>query len=248
MYPYMGWLIFIVGAIVAGFVQGLTGFAFGLVAMSFWVWVLPPQLAAPLVIFASLWGHIISITSEKKNYHFDKILVLPYIIAGLIGVPIGVWLLDLVEPITFKFVLALFLMIWSPIMLFHPRFSLIQNSGKVADSSIGFLGGILGGLGGFSGSLPSAWVMLKGLSKDKQRYIMRHFNFAIQCFAMIAYLIQGNINSQHIPYIGILVITVTVPAIFGAKMFYKISESQFKKIVLGLLFASGIFMMLSLLM
>ncbi len=33
---------------VAGFVQGLTGFAFALIAMSFWVWVLPPQLAAPL--------------------------------------------------------------------------------------------------------------------------------------------------------------------------------------------------------
>lgn len=242
----MSWLIFIVGAVIAGFVQGLTGFAFGLVAMSFWVWALAPQLAAPLVVFASLWGHIISISSEKKAFHFDKVLVLPYILAGLIGVPIGVYLLDLVNPTTFKCVLGLFLIIWSPLMLFHPQILVIQNSGKVADSMIGFLGGILGGLGGFSGSLPSAWVMLKNLNKDKQRYIMRHFNFAIQCFAMIAYLIQGNINSQHLPYIGALILAVSIPTILGAKMFYKISESQFKKIVLGLLFMSGVFMTLSL--
>ena len=42
------------GALAAGFVQGLSGFAFGLVAMTFWVWVIPPQLAGPLVVFGSL--------------------------------------------------------------------------------------------------------------------------------------------------------------------------------------------------
>ncbi|SNU15636.1 Uncharacterised protein [Acinetobacter johnsonii] len=54
----MTWLIFILGAMVAGFVQGLTGFAFALIAMSFWVWILAPQLAAPLVVFASVWSHL----------------------------------------------------------------------------------------------------------------------------------------------------------------------------------------------
>ena len=34
------------GAMVAGFVQGLSGFAFGMVAMSFWAWSLEPQVAA----------------------------------------------------------------------------------------------------------------------------------------------------------------------------------------------------------
>ncbi|MFC6052596.1 sulfite transporter TauE/SafE [Acinetobacter sp. Ac_877] len=241
----MTWLLFLLGAIIAGFVQGLTGFAFGLVAMSFWVWALAPQLAAPLVVFASLWSHIISLSSENKSYHFDKALVLPYILAGLIGVPIGTWLLDRVEPETFKLVLGTFLMIWSPLMLFNPKFIFIQKSGKYADSFIGFLGGILGGLGGFSGALPSAWLMLKNLQKDKQRYIMRHFNFAIQVFTLSAYLIQGNIKSQHITYILVLMFTVSIPAILGAKLFYKISEIQFKKIVLSLLFASGVFMSLN---
>lgn len=241
----MTWLLFLLGAIIAGFVQGLTGFAFGLVAMSFWVWALAPQLAAPLVVFASLWSHIISLSSENKSYHFDKALVLPYILAGLIGVPIGTWLLDRVEPETFKLVLGTFLMIWSPLMLFNPKFIFIQKSGKYADSFIGFLGGILGGLGGFSGALPSAWLMLKNLQKDKQRYIMRHFNFAIQVFTLSAYLIQGNIKSQHITYILVLIFAVSIPAILGAKLFYKISEIQFKKIVLSLLFASGVFMSLN---
>ena len=36
------YLVVALGAVVAGFVQGLSGFAFGLVAMSFWAWALEP--------------------------------------------------------------------------------------------------------------------------------------------------------------------------------------------------------------
>lgn len=39
------------GAIAAGFVQGLSGFAFSLVAMSFWAWSVEPTLAAVLAVF-----------------------------------------------------------------------------------------------------------------------------------------------------------------------------------------------------
>lgn len=242
----MTWLLFICGAIVAGFVQGLTGFAFALIAMSFWVWVLPPQLAAPLVVFASIWSHLISIFNEQ-SHQLSKKLVLPYILAGLIGVPIGTYLLAMINPQTFKLILGLFLVIWCPIMLFNPKIKSIQQSGKFADSSMGFIGGILGGLGGFCGSLPSAWVMLKNLSKSEQRYILRHFNFAIQLFTLLAYLLQGTIQSIHLPYMALIILSVSIPAMLGAKLFYKISEQQFKRIVLGLLFASGCFLMLTVL-
>jgi len=103
----MTWLIFILGAMVAGFVQGLTGFAFALIAMSFWVWILTPQLAAPLVVFASVWSHLISLKSESA-FQLDKNLVAPYILAGLIGVPLGTYLLDIIQAQTFKLVLGIF--------------------------------------------------------------------------------------------------------------------------------------------
>lgn len=240
----MTWLIFILGAMIAGFVQGLTGFAFALIAMSFWVWVLPPQLSAPLVVFASVWSHIISLANEQKH-QLSKNLILPYILAGLIGVPLGTYLLQIIQPDAFKIVLGLFLIVWCPLMLFNPQIQCIQRSGKTTDSIIGFFGGILGGLGGFSGSLPSAWVMLKNLSKDEQRYVLRHFNFAIQIFTLMAYLAQGTIKNMHLPYMGIILLSVSIPAILGAQLFYKISERHFKHTVLSLLFISGCFILLT---
>lgn len=240
----MTWFIFILGAMIAGFVQGLTGFAFALIAMSFWIWVLPPQLAAPLVVFASLWSHIIALGKEQKH-QLPFSLVLPYIIAGLIGVPLGTYLLHLIDGNTFKTILGLFLVIWCPTMFFTPVFPRIQALGKLADGSIGFIGGILGGLGGFCGAAPSAWVMLKNLPKQQQRYILRHFNFAIQLFTIIIYLCQGTIHKVHLPYFALIILTVSIPALIGAQMFYKISEKQFKQLVLSLLFASGCFLLLT---
>ncbi|WP_347460355.1 sulfite exporter TauE/SafE family protein [Acinetobacter thermotolerans] len=244
----MNWLLFILGAMVAGFVQGLTGFAFALVAMSFWVWALSPQLAAPLVVFASVWSHIISLPNEPKTTHLKKALYLPYLIAGLIGVPLGTWLLNIVEAETFRILLGIFLVIWCPLMLLNPKIKSIQHSGKTVDASIGLIGGVLGGLGGFCGSVPSAWLMLKQLPKEQQRYILRHFNFAIQVFTLAAYLLHGTLNQNHLPYLAILILAVSIPAILGARLFHRISEQRFKQIVLGLLFSSGCFLLIKALM
>ena len=237
----MAWSLFVVGALVAGFVQGLTGFAFALIAMSFWIWALPPQLAAPLVVFASVWCHIMSLLQEKQHPQLAKRLVLPYIVAGLIAVPLGTYLLDWVNAQVFRLSLGVFLVCWSPIMLFRPRLVWLARSGRFADSCIGFLGGMLGGLGGFCGALPSAWVMLKQLPKAEQRYILRHFNFAVQIFTLAIYLMQGTLSQIHLPYLAVLVVSVSIPAILGARLFYKISEQRFNYVVLSLLFSSGIF-------
>jgi len=238
----MTWLIFILGAIFAGFVQGLTGFAFALIAMSFWVWILPPQIAAPLVVCASIYSHFISLSSERKSIPINKKIIYPYLIAGILGVPLGTYLLDSINPDTFKLVLGAFLMFWCPILFFNPKFSFIQKTGKWADSSIGYIAGILGGLGGFCGALPSAWLMLKNTPKAEQRYILRHFNLAIQLVTLISYLLQGIIHREHLPYLAVLLVIMAFPVIFGAKLFYRISERQFKHIVLGLLFSSGCFL------
>jgi acetyl esterase/lipase len=47
-------IVLLAGAVVAGFVQGLSGFAFGLTATSIWVWWLPPQLVAVMSVFGAL--------------------------------------------------------------------------------------------------------------------------------------------------------------------------------------------------
>ena len=84
------------GAALAGFVQGLSGFAFSLVAMGLWAWALPPQIAAPLAVFGALLGQVASLASVRGGFDFRRIA--PLVVGGALGVPVGVFLLHNADP------------------------------------------------------------------------------------------------------------------------------------------------------
>jgi len=89
-----------VGAIVAGFVQGLSGFAFGMVAMSFWAWVLEPRMAAILAVFGALLGQVLAAFSMRRGLDIKRLA--PFVLGGLAGIPLGVVLLPRLDMHLFK--------------------------------------------------------------------------------------------------------------------------------------------------
>ena len=142
------YIFIIVGGIAAGFVQGLSGFAFGMTAMSFWAWGMDPVIAASLSVFGALTGQIIAAFTVKRG--FDWLMLLPFFAGGAIGIPIGVLLLPLLNMDMFKAMLGGILIIWCPSMLFVSRFPRLKPQGPVADGVIGLLGGVMSGFGAVS--------------------------------------------------------------------------------------------------
>lgn len=145
-------LIIALGAIVAGFVQGLSGFAFGMVAMSFWAWSVEPRLASAMSVFGALTGQLLAAFTVRRKFHFAT--VLPFLIGGVLGIPLGVTILPMLNVHWFKLVLGTVLVLWCPLMLFSARMPRITHGGRVADGVAGWLGGIMGGIGGFTGCFP----------------------------------------------------------------------------------------------
>src|SRR5215471_18581132 len=88
------------GALAGGFVAGLAGFGTALMALGIWLYVLPPSLAVPLVLICSVIAQSSTLPSMWKS--FDLTLVRPFIIGGLLGVPIGTMLVAHADPRVFK--------------------------------------------------------------------------------------------------------------------------------------------------
>src|SRR4051812_49543946 len=78
-----------IGAALAGFVQGLSGFGFGLTAMSIWAWTLEPKLAASLAVFGGLVGQTIAAFTVRRGW--DWRAPLPLILGGPAGPPLRLW-------------------------------------------------------------------------------------------------------------------------------------------------------------
>jgi len=237
------YLIVALGAIVAGFVQGLSGFAFGLVAMSFWAWTVDPKLAAVLSTFGALTGQVIAAVTGRRR--FDKALLAPFVIGGLAGLPVGVWLLPRLDVPLFKACLGGLLLIWCPAMLMARNLPHVTAGGRVADAIAGWLGGICGGIGGFTGPIPTLWCTLRGFEKDVQRAVIQNFNLSMLAVAFSLYLGTGLVSVSMLPMLGLVALAVLVPVLLGTRLYTGISPEAFRKIVLSLLTASGVALLTS---
>ncbi|MBK6294412.1 MAG: sulfite exporter TauE/SafE family protein [Rhodoferax sp.] len=235
--------LLLVGAAVAGLVQGLSGFAFGMVAMSFWVWGIDPRVASVLTVFGALTGQVVAAFSIQRGLRLA--VLLPFLVGGLVGVPIGVAVLPHLDTVWFKLILGTLLVTWCPTMLFAQRLPRVQWGGRFANGLAGAAGGFMGGLGGFTGVVPSLWCTLRGFDKALQRTVVQNFNLAALSVTMVAYLMSGAVTRDMIPLFAVLAPTVLISSLIGARLYIGLSELAFRRIVLSLLTLAGLTMLVS---
>lgn len=235
------WVVF--GAAAAGFVQGLSGFGFGLVAMSVWAWVLEPQLAAVLAVFGALTGQILAALRVRRGW--DWALVWPYVAGGLVGLPVGLALLPHLDVFRFRAAVGALLAVWCPLMLFADKLPRLAMGGRWADAVAGACGGLMGPLGGFTGVIPTLWCTLRQLQRDTQRAVIQNFNLTMLATTMAAYLASGVVTRPMLPLMAVVAPALLLPALAGMKVYVGISPEAFRRVVLTLLTASGVAMLAS---
>lgn len=233
--------LIVVGAAAAGFVQGLSGFGFSLVAMSFWAWGIEPQTAAVLAAAGALIGQIVAALTVRRGFEWRT--VAPFVVGGIAGLPLGIWLLPRLDvPLLRAFVGAL-LATWCPLMLLSERLPRLRWGGRVADAAAGAIGGAMGPLGGFTGAIPTLWCTLRGYERQRQRAVIQNFNLALLSVTMLAYGASGTMTAAHLPLIGVVAASLVAPALVGMRVYVGISALAFRNVVLALLTASGVAML-----
>jgi uncharacterized protein len=237
------YVLVVVGAVAAGFVQGLSGFGFGLVAMSFWAWTIDPRLAAAMTVFGGLTGQLLAAFTVRRGFSWSNLL--PFVAGGLVGIPVGVQLLPHLDPVIFKACIGGLLAVWCPLMLFATRLPRITAGGKVADGVVGAMGGVMGGIGGFTGVIPTLWCTLRGFDRDVQRSVIQNFNLSMLVVTMAGYLYTGVVTRDMLPLFAIILPAMLVPTLLGARLYVGISDVTFRRVVLGLLTLSGVALLVS---
>jgi len=235
-------LWWIVGvAALAGFVQGLSGFGFSLVALSIWAWMLDPKLAAVLAVAGAFTGQVIAVVTLRRGFEWARLM--PFVVGGLLGLPFGLMLLPHLDPTWFKALIGGVLFIWCPLMLASRRLPQLHHGGRLADGLAGAMGGIGGALGGLTGAIPALWCTLRGYPKDIQRSVIQNFNLALLGAALIGYVATGLIRSSMILPMAVNVPVILLTSLVGARVYVGISDLAFRNIVLTLLTASGLAML-----
>jgi len=233
-----GTVIVLAGAVLVGFAQGVSGFAFSLVALSVWAWTVQPQMAAPMTVFGSLVGQLVALPWVWRG--FDLRLLAPLVVGGVIGVPIGILVLNWLDPDLFRLGLGLFLLIYCPLAYRLPDDYRLRAGGRIADGAAGFVGGVMGGIGGMAGAVPALWTTLRGYSKETQRGVMQAFNIAMHTATLTGYVVAGTLDRPTLDMFWLIAPAIAIPAVLGVQIFRRMPTPAFRRTVLAFLFLSGL--------
>ena len=230
--------IFLIATFAGALIAGLSGFAFGLVVSSIWLFILTPLQTATLIIAFGLIVQGYSVWKLRGALDWGKLW--PFVLGAAFGVPVGVFILTWANPAHVRAGIGMFLVLYSLYALFRPAIAPMNAGGAAADAGIGFLNGVLGGITGLAGILVTIWCGLRGWPKDIQRTVFQPA--AVATFVMSALWIgaKGAITADTIK-----LFLIGLPALFagtwlGLKLFGRLNEATFRKVVLALLLASGI--------
>lgn len=224
------------GALLGGIAAGGTGFAFGLAASAIWLHRIDPLQSGMLIAGCGLMLHLTTIWQQRQ--HVEPARIWPFVAGGLVGVPIGVHFLAHTDAGALKIVLAVFLIAFGAYALLAPKLPAVTGGGRPADVSIGFIGGILGGLGGYSGVLPTIWTQLRGWPKEMARAVYQPYVIVMQAVTLAGILWVARDRAD------LKLLVMILPPLFlgtwiGWKLYGKLDDRRFRQAIAVLLIASG---------
>jgi uncharacterized membrane protein YfcA len=226
------------GAIAGGFVNGLTGFGTALVGLPLWLQAVEPPIAAQLASACSVLGHVTALPVIRRAVDWRRLA--PMLVAGLIGVPIGTWLLPLIGLGAFKMAVGAVLIVYCSFMLFAAGRVRLDAGGEGTEAVVGFAGGILGGIAALSGVLPTIWASLKGWPKDRRRVFFQAFNMTVLTAMLLASTVQGLVGSRSLAALCVAAPGTLAGAWLGVRLYGRLDDRRFDRIVLTVLLMSGL--------
>jgi len=230
--------IVVAGALVAGFVNGLSGTGYALVALGFWLQAMSPLTAAPLTALCGVAGHVQSLPRIWSGVRWQRLW--PMLSAGIVGVPLGTLLLNHLEPRPLKAGVGILLIVYSTWMAVVRRPPIVTGGGRAADAAVGLIGGVMGGMASLSGPAPAIWAQLRGFGKNEQRGVNQPFNMSVLFLALVSAGVAGFLDRTFLIWAAITVPTTLIGARIGLALYGRINDVQFRYILLGLLCLSGL--------
>lgn len=235
-------LVFLwLGAFLGAVASAGTGFAFVLTASAIWLHAIDPLhtamvgLACSLIMqFGTVWALRHSIVPAR---------LWPFVLGGVIGLPIGVMLLTRTDPDLVKGGLGAFLVFYGAYAFFVRKLPEIAVGGRPADAAIGLLGGVLGGLAGYTGALPTIWTQLRGWPKNTARATYQPYIIIVSSSALVSMALIALDRASVLLFLAALPAMVA-GGLLGWRLYGHLNDRRFRQALAVLLLVSGLTLVL----
>lgn len=238
-------IIFLVlGAAFGGFVNGLAGTGTALFSLGFYLVVLPPVSAVAIVSLLVILTGVQSYWVARQDFRPDKTKFLQFTLPGLLGVPIGVMLLDSINVDSLRICIAILLIAYGGYFSFRAVLPSVAIATPKIDMCVGLTSGVLGGMSSVSGALPVMWLSMRPWSKGEIRAVLQPFNMLVLSATAILLLAKGAYDGTVLSALLVTIPVALIASRLGIYVFKRLSDELFRQMLIGLSLLMGLGLLL----
>lgn len=205
---------------IAGFFSGLSGFGFSAIG-SLILLVLPPLTAIPLLMAVSVMIQACSFFSLAAVLRDDakeggiRKGVAPYLIGGVLGTPLGLYILSHADHRELMYVLGTLLILFASYSILLPNHLSAPVTSQTGRNAflVGTVGGVIGGCTAFPSAPIVIWMHLLKLTKMQARAITQPYILLLQLVGLSILLITK--TEVFTGLLGLLLMASLPVAIMG---------------------------------
>lgn len=238
-------MFLMLGAAAGGFINGLSGTGTALFALGFYLVVLPPFNAVAIVALMSVLAGVQGLWVVRFAILANPVRFLWFAIPGLVGVPIGLALLSVVDAGALRIGIAALLIVYGAYFSLRKSLPAFSRNTPFVDGGFGFVGGVLGGAAGVSGAIPAMWLSLRPWPKAEVRAVLQPFNMVILTTTVTLLFFKGAYDNTAATALLVTIPVGLIAAQIGIYVFRRLSDNVFRRLLIILTLLMGIGILVS---
>jgi hypothetical protein len=225
--------------LAAAFLQGLTGFGFGLIALPLLGFLLDIKTSVPLMVLLAVVISLYLSVRLRKSINLKCAFTL--MAASLAGIPLGVYALKQIPTRGLSICVGVIMVAFTSYQFLarpEPR-----SFGRRLTVLAGFCSGLLGGSLGVGGPPVIVYTALQPWTKDQAKATLACF-FALSGLAVIATQAASGMITGSVLHLYALSLPALLSGIFlGTRAYERLSDHGYRRLALVLVFVLGCMML-----
>ncbi len=215
------------------------GSGLGLIAMPLLAFLIDLETAGALV---AIVGSTLSVGVIINNWRDIQLKIARnLIISGLVGIPIGLYLLKGMQNEIMKLFLAIFILVFSLFKIFNPRLPPLKTDRS--SYIFGLLSGILGGAYIMGGPPVIIYGSMRRWPPNIFRATLITYFFPINTFIFVGHIVAGNVTTQVLSLYAMAIPLIIFCIFFGGWLNRLIPKGKFDRIIYILLVFIGLLLL-----
>jgi uncharacterized membrane protein YfcA len=235
------WILAFCAVLFAAFIRGVSGFGLSVILAPIMLLIINSKAVVPVNVMLAALSNIIVVSYSIRNLNFRA--VLPMAVCNLAGIPLGLWILTIIEPSTLKILIGGVTILFTiPLAIGITR---VFTRERLASGVAGFFSGVIGTATSLGGPPVVLFMHNQDWPKEKIHSGLATYFMITAPFTIVALALAGLIDTQTVALTASLAPAMFLGIFLGILAFRRINARFFRGLSLAVIIGAGAFGIIS---